>query len=346
MRLRNVLLTGLLAGLCVALSACATGPRTEGMDVHDDEMLPGRQVRLSPDHVVEYRVMFFVNRRDESERELYDEAARDPKIEETHAIYLPFLEIVQYDPAIASPQAERAIEDGMNPLARVFPFDQPLLELWSRKSVAITQLAEGTEVTREAGRRIRVLDTLPVGLFQHDRWLGGQSHMEILQLPLFSVGYACRESATESNVRVVEVPLVKLFRHRNNASGRRTRVGDATLASVFERMKDPLGNERWGLVNVPFIALAMYEETVNGRAFTMLGTAAYDSWLPDWTGEPLIALWHQTQSQGRMSQQALRLPLLGPVWAWWKAPVEEEGADWETHWSIFPRITHWKSFEH
>ena len=346
MRLRNALYVGLLLGLSVALSACATGSRPGGAQIHDDEMLPGRQVRLAPDHVVEYRVMFFVNRRDESERELYDEDARDPNIEETHSIHLPFLEIVQYDPAIVSPQAERAIEDGMNPLARVFPLDQPLLEVWSRKRVAITQLAEGGEVTREAGRRIRVLDTLPVGLFQHDRWLGGQSHMEILQLPLFSVVYACRESATESNVRVLEAPLVKGFRHRTNASGKRTRVADATLASVFERAEDPTGNKRWGLVNLPLCGLALYEETAAERAFTMVGTAGYDTWLPDWTGEPLIALWHQTQSQRHVSRQALRLPLLGPVWAWWKEPVEDEGADWETHWSIFPRITHWKSFDH
>ena len=191
--------------------------------------------------------------------------------------------------------------------------------------------------------RSRWLDTPLVSLWEMERWSKGKYYRyKFLDfLPLSTI--AGEKGKSRSSFEVLDTSLVSVFGYENeekkdNATGH-VRSLYTCVASVWEsRWKE--GKKEWSFLAAPLCGGAKWRAEGEKERLTILGTESMDSRLPGRGGAPLTALWHQ-QREGKdtSTQQFLRVPLIGPVWAAWE---DKE----ESRWGIFPRLFFWKKFRY
>jgi len=201
----------------------------------------------------------------------------------------------------------------------------------------------GHSLSSAHARRSRWLDTPLVSLWEMEKWNYGKYHRyKFLDfLPVATI--AGEKGKSRSSFEVLDTSLVSVFGYENeekkdNATGH-VRSLYTCVASVWEsRWKE--GKKEWSFLAAPLCGGAKWRAEGEKERLTILGTESMDSRLPGRGGAPLTALWHQ-QREGKdtSTQQFLRVPLIGPVWAAW------EDKD-EARWGIFPRLFFWKKFRY
>ena len=246
---------------------------------------------------------------------------------------LPLCEVTQF-PEDKLPGGANATR-GKNPLQVVYPLDWAFFNVYDRKTVVCPE-GDGEE-----WRRVKVLDTLPVTFLQYDRWAGDGLQLKCLALPALCAGFERMKSGEESGERFMDTPVATLWRSHTTAAKSGTECASIVQAGAhvfMARRKGECG--KWGCVGVAFFSLlAASRDGSGGRlAVTVLGTENVEHSLPDWRGGPLLSVWRSEAAEnGDGCQQALRLPLIGPVWSTWTA-------DGDGHWGLFPRLTLWRRF--
>ncbi len=251
---------------------------------------------------------------------------------------VPFLEVRQWDKEAVLGSTGRIEDNGENPLEAMLPVDQPLISLFDKRSVSLITTQGGELQMEPIGERVKVLDTLPICIFQQDTWPGGQYHQDWFHFPLVP-GYTREKTRSHSYIRILDTPVASVLRHRNDYEGEsKTSVLDTLVPVAFSSVRTGEGEKRWAVGSIPLCSLLARERSTTKSCLTILGTTGMKgSWLGRGNG-PVLAMWHMTQrDNGETSVQALRLPGIGPIVAFWRAQEE-------THWGIFPRLTFWGKF--
>lgn len=233
-----------------------------------------------------------------------------------------------------------------NPFNRAIPFDQPLFSLFDFVAVLpphsmAMRPPDGKSTAIEEKDlpvvRKRFLDSLVFCLYRKDRWDDGQYEVEWCRFPLTST-YAREKSRKRSSLRILDSDLFSIFKHVDEKEKKQTRILATFVASVFEQKQSGDGDNRWVFLDVPLVSALLRAESEERSQFTVLGTVSMSSSFTDWRQGPHFALWHQERrGEEKASFQLLRLPLLGPVGAYWR----EAGDD---HWGVLPRLMFWQKF--
>lgn len=264
------------------------------------------------------------------------------RIHHTEILDIPFASVSQpYVGLLPDKYGTHPLDQSSNLLQKVFPVDQPVLSVFSLKHISTDPKILSSLPYHFVGSRLKVLDSVIVCLYQKDKW--GQEMEQydatFLRFPVDIRAFQMSGTKTGSALHVVDSPFGGVFRMRREEDQKELRVVDTFLAGVFQqRSAGP--RSQWTAVPLPMFSAASWEKAGTERRRTVLGTWSENSYLPDWTGHPLLAVWYGTdEADGSSSRQALRLPLLGPVFSTWEAKGEK-------HWGIFPRLTFWRHYEY
>jgi hypothetical protein len=231
----------------------------------------------------------------------------------------------------------------------MYPFDQPLFCAVQRITIQSRQGSRHpTQARPEAPfslSRTRILDSLPLTLLACDKWGEGKYYQwKWLRAPLCRTLLLFKDSKA-SAFQILESPCFTFIHYsdiREQYFGYKPQKETYVLASsflfarssFFERKTSAEVGDRWCLGKTPVGILVNSQNRADTSHFALFETTRI---FHDWS---TFALWRtERENKETLCRQALRLPLIGPVWAAW------EDKD-EARWGIFPRLFFWKKFRH
>jgi hypothetical protein len=220
-----------------------------------------------------------------------------------------------------------------DPLARICPVDQPLISLFSMK----TLIDYSKDQPSTLAARVRYLDSLVFGLYQEDAWLDKQFVQTWGRFPLGIRTFERARTDLHTGLYVLDCEMFSILRSLRSQDFSDVRFADTFLAGVFtyNRRKD---SKQWNALSVPFVSAADWRTDEVSTDLTLLGTRSENTSLPGPGKRPLLALWYSTREfDGDSAHEVLRLPLFGPLFSHWKQ-------DDVTHWHMLPRIITWGKY--
>ena len=247
--------------------------------------------------------------------------------------------------------------------------DQPLFCFYDTVKLYENIIVQGKGLVENSSwfaARSRWLDTPLVSLWEKETWGKGKYYRwKFLDFaPAMTLG--CEKGRAQFAVRVLDSPVTGLisgFRYREdgkeretlfltvldggvlgihgNEKERETFFLSTFLASIWQsRQKEE--KKEWSFLRAPLALCSGVLASAEGekKRLTILGLESIYFSYPGRGGAPKIALWHQRrEDKDTSTQQFLRVPLIGPVWAAWE---DKE----EARWGIFPRLFFWKKFRY
>ncbi len=258
------------------------------------------------------------------------------EITETSFLKIPFWENVVYENIFK--EGNKIDWQNQNPIKKTWQIDKPLFSIANGFQAKHNPEKEDDKPeSLKWIKRARIFDTLVLSLIKYDEWgkeegLRDCYCLEVLDAPLITT-FELQKCLYSNSCKILKIPFVNAYEYKKDPNEKERKILNIFfLGNIFKSKTSKTDNkEKWTLVETLPLTLASSKKDDNSSKITILeAPSGFFNLLK-------FELWHKEKlSNGTECQQYLKLPLIGPLYSYWKKEDKEK-----KH-VVFPRLLFWK----